>query len=29
LRFPRILKWRHDKKIEEADTIETLKALLT
>ena len=28
LRFPRILRWRHDKKIEEADTIESLKALL-
>ena len=28
LRFPRILRWRHDKKIEEADTIETLRALL-
>lgn len=28
LRFPRILRWRQDKKIEEADTIETLKALL-
>lgn len=29
LRFPRILKWRHDKKIEEADTIQTLKSFLT
>ncbi len=28
LRFPRILRWRHDKKIEEADTIEILKAML-
>ncbi|MXV49592.1 ATP-dependent DNA ligase [Pedobacter sp. HMF7647] len=28
LRFPRILRWRHDKKIEEADTIESLKELL-
>lgn len=28
LRFPRILRWRQDKKIEQADTIETLKALL-
>ena len=28
LRFPRILRWRHDKKIEEADTIEALKSLL-
>jgi DNA ligase-1 len=28
LRFPRILRWRHDKPKEEADTIETLKALL-
>ncbi|MEJ6982032.1 ATP-dependent DNA ligase [Pedobacter sp. P351] len=29
LRFPRILRWRQDKKIEEADTIETLKAMLS
>lgn len=28
LRFPRILRWRHDKKIEEADHIEALKAML-
>ncbi|HXI01307.1 MAG TPA: ATP-dependent DNA ligase [Sphingobacteriaceae bacterium] len=28
LRFPRILRWRHDKKIEEADTLDTLKQLL-
>jgi ATP-dependent DNA ligase len=28
VRFPRILRWRRDKKIEEADTIETLKSLL-
>jgi len=28
LRFPRILRWRTDKPKEEADTIETLKALL-
>jgi DNA ligase-1 len=28
VRFPRILRWRRDKKAEEADTIETLKALL-
>ena len=28
LRFPRILRWRQDKKIEEADTLETLKAML-
>ena len=28
LRFPRILRWRHDKKIEEADTLETLKGML-
>ncbi|EOR94061.1 ATP-dependent DNA ligase LigC [Arcticibacter svalbardensis MN12-7] len=28
LRFPRILRWRHDKKIEDADHIEVLRALL-
>ena len=28
LRFPRILRWRKDKKAAEADTIESLKALL-
>jgi DNA ligase-1 len=28
LRFPRILRWRHDKPKEEADTIESLRALL-
>lgn len=28
LRFPRILRWRQDKKIEEADTLETLKEFL-
>jgi DNA ligase-1 len=28
LRFPRILRWRLDKKKEEADTLESLKALL-
>lgn len=27
-RFPRILRWRQDKKIEEADTLENLKALI-
>jgi DNA ligase-1 len=27
VRFPRISRWRRDKKIEEADTIETLKSL--
>jgi DNA ligase-1 len=29
VRFPRIVRWRRDKKIEEADTIETLKSLLS
>ena len=29
LRFPRILRWRKDKKIEEADSLESLKKLLT
>lgn len=28
VRFPRILRWRHDKPIEEADTLETAMALL-
>lgn len=28
LRFPRILRWRHDKKAEEANTLEELQALL-
>ena len=28
VRFPRILRWRHDKPIEEADTLESLRALL-
>ncbi len=28
LRFPRILRWRQDKKIEEADNLESLKKLL-
>jgi DNA ligase-1 len=28
LRFPRILRWRHDKVKEEADTLETLKGFL-
>ncbi len=28
VRFPRIARWRRDKKIEEADTIETLRSLL-
>ncbi len=29
VRFPRILRWRRDKTIADADTLETLKALLT
>ena len=28
VRFPRILNWRHDKPIDEADTLDTLKALM-
>ena len=28
LRFPRILRWRQDKKMEDADTIETLRSML-
>jgi DNA ligase-1 len=28
VRFPRISRWRRDKKVEDADTIETLKSLL-
>ena len=28
VRFPRILRWREDKPMQEADTLETLKALL-
>ncbi|MBK3867885.1 ATP-dependent DNA ligase [Pseudomonas stutzeri] len=28
VRFPRMLRWRHDKPVEEADTLETLKELL-
>jgi DNA ligase-1 len=28
VRFPRILRWRKDKKVEEADTLENLKKLL-
>jgi len=28
VRFPRILRWRHDKRVEDADTLETLEALL-
>ena len=28
-RFPRILRWRHDKKIDEANTIDDLKSLIT
>jgi DNA ligase 1 len=28
VRFPRMLRWRHDKPIEEADTLSTLQALL-
>ncbi|MCB0078242.1 MAG: ATP-dependent DNA ligase [Anaerolineales bacterium] len=28
VRFPRILRWREDKQIEEADTLDTIKAML-
>jgi DNA ligase-1 len=28
VRFPRMLRWRHDKPVAEADTLETLRALL-
>ena len=28
LRFPRMLRWREDKPVEEADSLETLAALL-
>ena len=28
VRFPRMARWRHDKKAEEADSIETIRALL-
>ncbi len=28
VRFPRILRWRRDKRRDEADSLETLKALL-
>ena len=28
LRFPRILRWRHDKKIEDANSLDELKAIL-
>ena len=28
VRFPRMLRWRHDKPVEEADTLATLFALL-
>jgi DNA ligase 1 len=28
VRFPRILRWRHDKAVDDADTLDTLEALL-
>jgi DNA ligase-1 len=28
VRFPRMARWRHDKKAEKADTIENVRALL-
>jgi ATP-dependent DNA ligase len=28
VRFPRMLRWRTEKKVEDADTLETLRALL-
>jgi DNA ligase-1 len=28
VRFPRILRWRQDKPLEEADTLASLRALL-
>jgi DNA ligase-1 len=28
VRFPRMLRWRHDKPVADADTLETLRALL-
>jgi len=28
VRFPRILRWRHDKRPEEADTMATLRAMI-
>jgi DNA ligase-1 len=29
LRFPRMLRWRHDKPVDEIDTLDTLKEMLT
>ncbi len=28
VRFPRIARWRHDKKIADADTLQTVRALM-
>jgi DNA ligase-1 len=28
VRFPRILRWRHDKPAEEADTLESIRGML-